>query len=242
MSSAGPSEAAPLPRVVSLVPSITESLRTWNRDPVACTKYCEQPDLPSIGGTKNPDIAAIVALSPDVVMLDREENRREDADALAAVGLDVFVTDICRLDQVSSELDRIAARIGLPPQTGGWPAFTTTSAARADEPRRVFIPIWRRPWMTIGPETYGSTLLQHLGFENVFGRPDDAPYPEVTLDEVAQRSPDLILAPSEPYVFEQGHLDELRPLAPVVEVDGQDLFWWGTRTPTAIERLRSVLS
>ncbi len=225
--------------VVSLVPSITESLRAWGRDPIACTKYCEQPDLLTVGGTKNPDLAAIGALRPDVVMVDREENRREDALALEAMGIEVFVTDVCRLDQVAPELDRVAARVGLSSQTADWPIFTPDTSLRRV---RVFVPIWRRPWMTIGADTYGSTLLRWLGFDNVFGEPDDGTYPEVSLDEAARRRPDLVLAPSEPYVYEAAHLEELRAVAPVVEVDGQDLFWWGTRTPLAAERLRSVLA
>lgn len=229
---------APTARVVSLVPSITESLRAWGRDPIACTKYCEQPDLPSVGGTKNPDIDAIVALAPDVVMLDREENRREDAETLAAAGLDVFVTDVRRLDQVAPELDRIARRIGLASKTGNWPSFAESAT---EARRRVFVPIWRRPWMTIGAETYGSTLLATLGLDNVFGTAADGAYPEVTLDEAARRGVDLVLAPSEPYDFTAEHLEELAVVAPVMTVDGQDLFWWGTRTPSAIEQLRRAV-
>ena len=228
-------------RVVSLVPSITESLRTWGHDPVACTKYCEQPDLATVGGTKNPDIEAIAALAPDVVLLDREENRKEDATAIESLGIEILVTDVCRLDQVAAELDRIAERVGLASGTGDWAIPTLVDAAVVDTTRRVFVPIWRRPWMTIGAETYGSTLLAALGFENIFAGPDDGNYPEVTLEQAAERSPDLVLAPSEPYVFEAPHLDELRAVAPVIEVDGQDLFWWGTRTPAAIDRLRLAL-
>ncbi len=229
--------SVPRPRVVSLVPSITESLHAWGHDPVACTKYCEQPDLATVGGTKNPDIEAIAALAPDVVMLDREENRKEDAEAIEALGIEILVTDVCRLDQVAGELDRIAARVGTTSGTEAWSA----PASAAVTPRRVFVPIWRRPWMTIGAQTYGSTLLAALGFENIFAGPDDGNYPQVTLDQAAERSPDLVLAPSEPYVFEATHLEELRAVAPVIEVDGQDLFWWGTRTPSAIERLGLAL-
>ncbi|MEZ5377784.1 MAG: helical backbone metal receptor [Acidimicrobiales bacterium] len=225
---------------MSLVPSITESLRAWGHDPIACTKYCEQPDLATVGGTKNPDLAAIEALSPDVVMLDREENRREDAEALADRGIEVFVTDVRRLDQVATELDRVATRIGLASQTSTWPDFSVSPDPGVDR-RRVFVPIWRRPWMTIGAATYGSTVLTWLGFDNIYGAPGDGAYPEVALDDVAARQPDLVLVPSEPYGFEAHHLDELRALAPVVEVDGQDLFWWGTRTPTAVERLRAAI-
>ena len=83
-------------RVVSLVPSATETLRAWGVDPVACTRFCEQPDLPAVGGTKNPDVAAIVSLAPDLVVLDEEENRREDHDALPAEGLVTVVLGVAR--------------------------------------------------------------------------------------------------------------------------------------------------
>ena len=73
-------------RVVSLVPSVTETLLAWGVDVIACTRFCEQPELLHVGGTKDPDIAAIVALAPDLVVVDREENRREDAEALDGRG------------------------------------------------------------------------------------------------------------------------------------------------------------
>ena len=82
------------PRVVSLVPSVTETLLAWGLTPVACTRFCEQPSLPHVGGTKDPDIDAIVALQPDLVVLDREENRRPDAEALEAAGLRLHVLHV----------------------------------------------------------------------------------------------------------------------------------------------------
>ena len=91
------------PRVVSLVPSVTETLLAWGIRPVACTRFCEQPELTHVGGTKDPAVAEIVELAPDLVVVDEEENRREDAEALAAAGVDVLalavrsVTDGTRL-------------------------------------------------------------------------------------------------------------------------------------------------
>src|SRR5690349_14313336 len=82
------------PRIISLVPSATETLIAWGRTPIACTRFCEQPTITHVGGTKNPDLAAIVALAPDLVVVDREENRREDHDALVEAGLDVHVLAI----------------------------------------------------------------------------------------------------------------------------------------------------
>jgi ABC-type Fe3+-hydroxamate transport system substrate-binding protein len=223
------------PRVVSLVPSFTETLLAWGCEPVACTLYCEQPDLAHVGGTKNPDIDAIERLGPDVVLMDREENRREDAEALTARGLRIFVTDVRSVADVAPTLDRLADALGLVRRTGEWPAVSVPALEQ-----RAFVPIWRRPWMTIGARTYGSSMLDAIGIVNVYG--DDArDYPEVDLQDVVARAPDVVLVPSEPYDFKPSHLDELRLLAPVVEIDGRDLFWWGARTPAALVRLRAGL-
>lgn len=217
-------------RAVSLVPSITESLLAWGVTPVACTKYCEQPQLHHVGGTKNPDINAIAALTPDVVLLDRVENRKEDAEALTALGINVVDIDVQLLSDVSSQMAIVAEAVGIDA-----PSIVTPPAQPIV--RTAFVPIWRRPWMTIGAQTYGSTLLEALGIGNVFADAA-ADFPEVDLDQVAERQPDLVLVPSEPYEFTAAHLDELAVLdARIIEIDGQDLFWWGARTTVAIERL-----
>lgn len=220
-------------RVVSLVPSVTETLSAWGVEPVACTRFCERPDLPHVGGTKNPDIAAIAALAPDTVVVDRHENRREDADALAAAGVDVTVLDVHSLDGLADQLAVLATVVGLAAPRVDLPAYEPLGL-------RAFVPIWRRPWMTIGAATYGSALLGRLGVANVFA---DATtdYPELTLDDAGRRRPDVVLVPSEPYVFTDAHLGELASVGPTVRVDGQDLFWWGARTPAAIARLYAAL-
>ncbi|MCU1483381.1 MAG: hypothetical protein JWN67_127 [Actinomycetia bacterium] len=218
-------------RVVSLVPSVTETLLAWDVVPVACTRFCEQPDLRHVGGTKDPDVAAIVALGPDLVLVNDEENRREDFDALVAAGLEVHVVHVGALDDVAPALDALAARVGVEP-----PAIALPPARPPHV--RVFVPIWKRPWMSIGVDTYGSSLLAHLGAVNVVG---DDRYPELTLEQAAALRPDLVLAPSEPYPFAERHRVDLESVAPVVFVDGQDLFWWGARTPAAVTRLSAQL-
>ncbi len=100
-------------RVVSLVPSITETLLAWGVDVVACSRFCEQPGLVHVGGTKDPDIEAIGALAPDLVVLDREENRREDAASLAARGLRVHATHVTDLASLRTALDSLAAAVGV---------------------------------------------------------------------------------------------------------------------------------
>ena len=220
-------------RVVSLVPSVTETLLDWGVVPVACTRFCEQPQLPHVGGTKNPDIDAIVALEPDVVVVDEEENRREDHDALVAAGVTVHVLAIRSLADVDAQLPALADRLGATWEPVG-------EVDRPAERHRAFVPIWRRPWMALGEPTYGASLLDALGVSVVPA--DSGPYPSVDLAVLAAEAPDVVLVPSEPYDFKDHHLAELASVAPPVRVDGQDLLWWGVRTRAAIGRLSDQLA
>jgi ABC-type Fe3+-hydroxamate transport system substrate-binding protein len=224
-------------RVVSLVPSVTETLLAWGVDVVACTRFCEQPRLRHVGGTKDPDIAAVVALAPDLVVVDEEENRLEDADALVAAGLDLHVLAVRDVAVVGAQLGALARAVGA--DTGALARWSPPPPA-AGPRRRAFVPIWRRPWMALGPDTYGSTLLAALGVDNVLTAADGR-YPEVALDEIAGRGVEIVLAPSEPYPFKERHVAELSAVAPVVLVAGLDLFWWGVRTPQAFDRLRAAV-
>jgi ABC-type Fe3+-hydroxamate transport system substrate-binding protein len=226
------------PRVVTLVPSATETVLAWGITPVACTRYCEQPSLAHVGGTKNPDVAAIVALAPDLVVVNDEENRQEDADALSDAGLMVHSCSPRSVADVPAAMVDLAAALGVdpPPTLLGGPVPDLEPLGL-----RAFVPIWRRPWMSLAGDTFGSSLLAAIGVTNLFADALDR-YPEVTLDDVAARSPDVVLAPSEPYAFRPEHLAELAELAPVLSIDGQDLFWWGVRTPAAIHRLHHAIA
>ncbi|MGQ0831878.1 MAG: helical backbone metal receptor [Microthrixaceae bacterium] len=220
------------PRVVSLVPSVTETLRAWGVEPVACTRFCEQPDLPHVGGTKDPDVAAITDLAPDLVVLDEEENRREDHDALVAAGVAVHVLAVRDLAHLDAQMTGLAEAVGA-----RWDPLG--HVAEPEPRRRAFVPIWRRPWMALGEPTYGSALLRVLGIANVAA--GDGAYPEIELAEIAARECSLVVAPSEPYPFAERHRAELEAVAPVVFVDGRDLLWWGTRTRGSLARLAGVL-
>ncbi len=221
-------------KVISLVPSITETLRAWGVEPAACTTWCEQPDLVTVGGTKNPDIEAIAALEPDLVVFDRTENRVEDAHEVRRLGIRVLDLDVRSVDDVPPEMEKLALSVGVDATVQGVAPGTASLDVWA------FVPIWRRPWMTIGAHTYGSSLLSRLGVDNVFS--DAAEYPEVTLEQAIDAGPDVVLAPSEPYTFKPEHLDELAKVAPVIAVDGQDLFWWGARTHDAATRLATQIT
>ncbi len=219
-------------RIVSLVPSVTETLSAWGREPIACTRFCERPDLPHVGGTKNPAVDQIIELAPDLVVMDTEENRREDHATLVARGIAVQALSVRSLADALSEVSALAERVEV-----RW----TPPDLRPPRPPRAlaFIPIWRRPWMALGVPTYGASLLEHLGVRTVFHA--DGPYPTVTLADAAERHPDLVLAPSEPYPFSTRQAAELEPIARIVFLDGKDLFWWGARTEVALARLADAL-
>jgi ABC-type Fe3+-hydroxamate transport system substrate-binding protein len=215
---------------------------------VACTRFCEQPDLPAIGGTKNPDVEAIVTLSPDLVVVNDEENRIVDADALAAAGLRVHSMSPRSVADVGPAVVALSDAVGVKApapfardEWGRW--LDEQRAAAPGVARRAAVLVWRRPWMTTNADTYGSSLLELLGIENVFAGAGDR-YPETTLEEIAERRADLVLLPGEPYPFKNRHVTEVEGVvrgADVRLVDGRDLFWWDIRTPDALTRLCEAL-
>jgi ABC-type Fe3+-hydroxamate transport system substrate-binding protein len=226
-------------RVVSLVPSATETLSHWGITPIAVSRFCERPDLPTVGGTKNPDVDAIIALRPDLVVLCDQENRLEDHQRLVAAGLQVFVFSITALAHVEPEMNRLRQKLSLAPLDNSQHAAGFADLA-AQRPISVWVPIWRRPWMTISARTYCSSLLEGISVQNVCAHMESS-YPEVELAAMAALRPDLVLAPSEPYHFVERHEQELSTVGPVIYVDGKDLFWWGTRTDGALLRLNEQI-
>jgi ABC-type Fe3+-hydroxamate transport system substrate-binding protein len=221
-------------RVVSLVPSATETLDALGCAPIACTRFCDRPGLPTVGGTKNPDVAAIVACAPDLVVVNDEENRLEDARALEAAGLRLHSMSPRRLVDVEPAVRALAAALECAPP----PPFDLGASVPVRATALTLT--WRRPFMTMNRDTYGSSVLDHLGYANACDV--DARYPEIDLPAFA---PDVVLLPDEPYAFTERHVPEVQealPDARVLLVDGRDLFWWGIRTSAAIVRLRALLS
>jgi hypothetical protein len=143
---------------------------------------------------------------------------------------------------VSALAAAIGAAVPAPFGPHEWDAWLASRATRRW--CTAFVAIWRRPWMSLARDTYGASVLDVLGVDNVYADAGDR-YPTVTLDDVGARAPELVLLPSEPYVFGARHVAEIEAAladARVVLVDGRDLFWWGVRTPAAIDRLRGAIS
>ena len=219
--------------MVSLVPSVSETLVAWGVTPVGVTRFCDQAGIATVGGTKDPNLERVVALEPDLVVMDEEENRREDYEALGARGLSVLALAVRDVADVEPEMARLADALGVArARLDPGPARATTT--------RAAVPIWRRPWRFLGPPTYGASLLFRAGVAVV--PHDRGPYPGVSLEEVRDAAPEVVIAPSEPYPFAERHRAELETVAPVVFVDGRDLFWWGARTPGALARLVAALA
>jgi ABC-type Fe3+-hydroxamate transport system substrate-binding protein len=233
-------------RVVSLVPSITEALAATVPDAlVGATDWCTHPsglDVERVRGTKNPDHEAIVRLRPDLVVANREENRRTDVERLRAAGVPVWVTVVESLEQALGTLRRLLVEV-LGADEPGWltTAATEWSRPAALPPARVAVPIWRDPWMVVGSHTFCGDLLRCLGLTLLFGDSGDR-YPKVDVRAVAHRAPDLILLPDEPYPFGPEDGPEAFPGIATALVSGRDLTWYGPSMATSRSTLSTVIA
>ncbi len=229
-----------LRRVVSLVPSITEALASVDPEAlVGATDWCTHPaDLESYGvarvrGTKNPDLAAIRALRPDVVVANREENRELDVRRLRDSGVRVEVTDIETVPEGVAELERVLDLLGWPLPDWLGEARDLWCGELPPVTRRVVVPIWRDPWMVVGPRTFTADLCRRLGWEVLVPVVDDQDgdpsqrYPTVTAEAIDAAGADAVLLPDEPYVFTGQDGPEVFTRTPVELVSGRLLTWYG---------------
>jgi len=249
-------------RLVSLVPSITETLFALGvgERVVGVTDYCTHPPeevarVTKVGGTKDPHLEAILQLAPDLVILNDEENRREDFTWLAERGLPLYVTAPRKVADGIAMIDKLGALLGCQPQSG---PLAQTLRSRYDrlatevagQPRlRVFCPIWRKPWMSFNRDTYIDDMLWCGGGENVLRARTDR-YFTLTLEEVETLSPQVVLLPSEPYPFATKHIVHLTPLRDTPAgraghfycVDGRALCWYGPRIADGLEQLARLFA
>lgn len=233
----------PVRRVVSIVPSLTEAVAATRPDVlVGATDWCTHPadlDVARVRGTKNPDRSAIIELSPDLVIANREENRELDITRLRDAGVPVWVTVIETVDEAFASMRRMFT------DALGWdvpPWLTQAEAVWAEPPapdgRRVAVPIWRDPWMVVGARTFTGDLLTRLGLVNAYGASEER-YPHVELDDI---DADLVLLPDEPYVFTADDGPEAFATIPTTLVSGRSLTWYGPSLVSARAELERLLS
>lgn len=244
-------------RIVSLVPSLTEALFAFGAGErvVGRTRYCEWPPrlvrrAEVVGGTKKVDVERTLALEPDLIVAVREENSREDVRRLREAGLGVVVYEPRTVEGAVEMLRDLAGAVAAP-EAGMFLDTLKRTLGRLREhyperPRRVFAPIWKRPYMSVGGDTYASDVIRVCGGENVFeGR---SRYPEVSLREVEEAHPEVVLLPDEPYEFSAADLPDFASLdIPAARedriylVDGKLLTWYGPRMASSLGQLAALL-
>ena len=248
-------------RIVSLVPSLTETLFAFGLGSrvVGRTRYCTQPPrlvgrVAKVGGTKKIDVERVLSLEPDLVVAVREENTREDTESLEEAGVPVFVgapetvayavgmlrklaerVEATEAEAVLGPIERVCGRLREGNRREG------LSGAR-----RVFVPIWKGPYMSVGSDTYVHDVLRTCGGENVCG--GSTRYPVVDLGEVEDLEPEAVLLPDEPYPFSAEDLPEFYALDipaaredRVYLVDGKLLTWYGPRMASSLLQLSALL-
>ncbi|MER6980315.1 helical backbone metal receptor [Streptomyces carpinensis] len=233
-------------RVVSLVPSLTEAVaETLPGVLVGATDWCVRPadlDVVRVGGTKNPNVDRIVALAPDLVIANEEENRAPDLDALRAAGVEVLVTEVRDVPQAFRELARVLAACGAAGRPR-WLDEAETAWSQLPAPERrtsAIVPIWRRPWMVLGRDTFAGDVLARLGVGHLYARHAER-YPRIPLEELRAAAPDVVVLPDEPYRFTAGDGPEAFPGLPCALVSGRHLTWYGPSLAEAPRALTEAL-
>lgn len=235
-------------RIVSLVPSLTESVaHTRPGLLVGATNWCTHPaplDVVRVGGTKNPDTDQVIALQPDVVIANEEENRPADLADLRAAGAAVWVTQVRSLPEALVSLDRmltLACRLDRP----GWldaaaAAWRDPAGPGPTPPVDAVVPIWRRPWMVLGSDTFAGDLLARLGVRNLYASHPER-YPRIPVEELRAAGAGLVVLPDEPYPFAADDGPEAFPGIPAALVSGRHLTWYGPSLTEAPGLLLSQL-
>ncbi|MGE5829964.1 MAG: helical backbone metal receptor [Micromonosporaceae bacterium] len=237
--------APPPRRVVSLVPSLTEAVASVGAELlVGATDFCTHPPelvADRVGGTKYPDLARVIALRPDLVLANAEENRREDVDALRSAGIAVWVTYPRTVPDALDSLGRMFA--ALHHSAPGWLADARTVWSAPPSRRYAewaVIPVWRRPWVVLGSSTFAGDVLERLGVVNAYAGAA-LRYPRPPLAELQAAGPDLVVLPDEPYAFGADDGPESFPGVRCALVSGRHLTWYGPSLVTARSVLQAAL-
>lgn len=235
-------------RIVSLVPSITETLFDFGLtadEVVGRTKFCIHPanlvkNVQIIGGTKNLNIEKIKSLNPDLIIANKEENEKLQVEELMT-DFKVWVTDVSTIEdnhQFISDLGTLLNKKEFAQSLNERIAHIFT-VKKNPLPQKVAYLIWKNPYMTVGNDTFINEVLENIGGENLFK--DRKRYPEVTVEEL--KNADQVFLSSEPFPFQQKHIDELQKELPdkqMILVDGEAFSWFGTHLLQVEDYLREL--
>lgn len=235
-------------KIISLVPSLTELVIDFGlqNNLIGRTRFCIHPEetvskITVVGGTKNPNLEKIVELNPDLIIANKEENRKEDIELLR----NRFRTVVT---EISSVEDALLAVYDLGSICGAEKKAKELAAAIQSEledvPSEPVLEtayfIWKNPWMTVGRDTYIQSVMEHFHLKNIFR--DQTRYPEVTLTDLKARNPELILLSTEPYPFKEKHIKEIEDViksSKIVLVNGEWFSWYGSRMLDSFRKLKT---
>lgn len=223
-------------KIISLVPSITETLFDFGLtadEVIGRTKFCIHPldlvkNVEIIGGTKNLNIEKINSLQPDLIIANKEENEKLQVEELMK-DFKVWVTDIDTLEDNQDFISELGSLLDkeILAQDFNQKINSVFNDIKVSSPKKIAYLIWKNPYMTVGSDTFINEVLQKSGFENLFK--NRKRYPEISVEELKEA--DLIFLSSEPFPFQQKHIDELQkemPTKEIILVDGEAFSWFGT--------------
>lgn len=237
-------------KIVSLVPSITEALfdlGLTENEVVGRTKFCIHPqdkikNVPIIGGTKNINIEKIKALQPDLILANKEENVKDQVEALMD-DHKVMVTNIDTIEDNYYLLKNLGKLFGKEDraQLFNLKIYDVLNQAKLESPVKAAYLIWKNPYMTIGSDTFIHRILSEIGFENIFK--DKTRYPQITTEDLVEA--DVIMLSSEPFPFKEKHIEELQIFYPdkkIMIVDGEAFSWYGTHIAKCENYFKELLT
>ncbi|WP_312287134.1 ABC transporter substrate-binding protein [Chryseobacterium gleum] len=237
-------------KIVSLVPSITEALfdlGLTENEVIGRTKFCIHPqekikNVSVIGGTKNINIEKIKALQPDLIIANKEENVKEQVEALME-DYKVMVTNIDTIEDNYYLLKNLGKLFGKEEkaQLYNLKIYDVLNQAKLDSPVKAAYLIWKNPYITIGSDTFIHRILSEIGFQNIFK--DKTRYPQITTEDLTDA--DVIMLSSEPFPFKEKHIEELKVFYPdkkIMIVDGEAFSWYGTHIAKCENYFKELLT
>lgn len=243
-------------KIVSLVPSQTELLYDLglSDEVVGITKFCIHPsqwfrNKIRIGGTKNVDIQKVITLKPDLIIANKEENTKSDIDQLEKIA-PVWISDIVNLNDSFQMIKSIGSIVNKEVQAKEiiekisleFNLLNQVTSVKSTKIITVCYLIWQNPFITIGADTFINDMLQLCGLQNIFANKNR--YPEISIQEIITKKPDLIMLSSEPFPFTEKHLQEIQMQIPNIKVilaDGEMFSWYGSRLLQAPNYFKHLL-
>jgi ABC-type Fe3+-hydroxamate transport system substrate-binding protein len=238
-------------RIISVVPSITELLYDLDLEDevIAITKFCVHPSVwfstkTRIGGTKNINLEKIISLKPDIVIANKEENVKEQIEALQKI-TQVCITDVKNFDDAINMISDVGKIVSRQAKSRALIEDIQKKFSQLENAHQNKIPaaylIWRKPYMAAGDDTFINDMMKYCGLKNIFE--NELRYPEINIDQLQNAGCKVLLLSSEPFPFKQKHIDELQPFLPntkIILADGEMFSWYGSRLLYAPEYFRQL--